>query len=220
MIADMEKGEIGTVITKDLSRLGRDYLKTGTYIEIIFPQNDVRYIAVNDGVDSEKGCNEFIGIRNYFNDFFAADTSKKIRAVQRAKAERGERIGSKLPYGYMKSEDNRLVPDPDTAPVVKRIFDMYVNGVGTRTIAMTLERDKIMSPSAYAYYKYGRKENGLKLNNPYLWSDVTLRGMLVNEVYIGTTANYKTTTKSNKLKKQIHNDRKDWLIFENTHGYH
>lgn len=77
MIADMEKGEIGTVITKDLSRLGRDYLKTGTYIEIIFPQNDVRYIAVNDGVDSEKGCNEFIGIRNYFNDFFAADTSKK-----------------------------------------------------------------------------------------------------------------------------------------------
>ena len=161
MIADMEKGEIGTVITKDLSRLGRDYLKTGTYIEIIFPQNDVRYIAVNDGVDSEKGCNEFIGIRNYFNDFFAADTSKKIRAVQRAKAERGERIGSKLPYGYMKSEDNRLVPDPDTAPVVKRIFDMYVNGVGTRTIAMTLERDKIMSPSAYAYYKYGRKENGL-----------------------------------------------------------
>ena len=217
MIADMEKGEIGTVITKDLSRLGRDYLKTGTYIEIIFPQNDVRYIAVNDGVDSEKGCNEFIGIRNYFNDFFAADTSKKIRAVQRAKAERGERIGSKLPYGYMKSEDNRLVPDPDTAPVVKRTFDMYVNGVGTRTIAMTLERDKIMSPSAYAYYKYGRKENGLKLNNPYLWSDVTLRGMLVNEVYIGTTANYKTTTKSNKLKKQIHNDRKDWLIFENTH---
>ena len=138
-------------------------------------------------------------------------THPKNQAVQRAKAERGERIGSKLPYGYMKSEDNRLVPDPDTAPVVKRIFDMYVNGVGTRTIAMTLERDKIMSPSAYAYYKYGRKENGLKLNNPYLWSDVTLRGMLVNEVYIGTTANYKTTTKSNKLKKQIHNDRKDWL---------
>ena len=104
---------------------------------------DCRYIAVNDGVDSEKGCNEFIGIRNYFNDFFAADTSKKIRAVQRAKAERGERIGSKLPYGYMKSEDNRLVPDPDTAPVVKRIFDMYVNGVGTVRLQWLLKEIKL-----------------------------------------------------------------------------
>lgn len=218
MISDMEKGDITTIITKDLSRLGRDYLKTGTYIEIIFPQNNVRYIAVNDGVDTAVGTNEFIGIRNYFNDFFAADTSKKIRAVLKAKAQRGERIGSNLPYGYMKSEDKKkLVPDPETAPVVKRIFDMYTSGIGTRTIAVALERDKVMSPSVYNYYKYGRKTSGLKLNEPYLWSDVTLRGILVNEVYIGTTASYKTTSKSNKLKKQIHNRREDWIVFENTH---
>ena len=218
MIQDMENGEIGTIITKDLSRLGRDYLKTGTYIEIIFPQNDVRYIAVNDGVDTARGDNEFVGIRNYFNDFFAADTSKKIRAVQRAKAERGERVGSKIPYGYMKSEDRKtLIPDPETAPVVRRIFDMYVNGIGARTIAMTLERDQIQSPMVYNYYKYGQKARGLDLSQPYRWADVTIRGMLVNEAYIGTTANYKTTSKSNKLKKQIRNDRSDWLIFENTH---
>ena len=217
MIADMDDGEIGTVITKDLSRLGRDYLKTGTYIEIIFPQNDVRYIAINDGVDTDKGSNELVGIRNYFNDYFAADTSKKIRAVQRAKAEKGERIGSKLPYGYMRDENHKMVPDPDAAPVVKRIFDMYVNGIGARTIAMTLEKEKIHSPSAHSYFKFGRKEFGLKLDNPYQWTDVTIRNMLVNETYIGTTVNYKTTTKSNKLKKQNHNDRKDWLVFENTH---
>ena len=218
MIADMEKGEISTIITKNLSRLGRDYLKTGTYIEIIFPQHDVRYIAVNDSVDTAVGTNEFIGIRNYFNDFFAADTSKKIRAVQRAKAERGERMGSNMPYGYMKSEDGKkLIPDPETAPVVKRIFDMYVSGIGTKTIANRLEQDKIMSPSIYSYYKYGRKSSGLKLDEPYLWSDVTLRGILINEVYIGTTASYKTTSKSNKLKKSIHNKREDWITVENTH---
>ncbi len=110
----MENGKVGTVITKDLSRLGRDYLMTGMYIEIFFPQHNIRYIAVNDGVDTEKGNDDFVGIRNYFNDFFARDTSKKIRAVQKAKAERGERVGSKVPYGYMPSKENlgRLIPNP------------------------------------------------------------------------------------------------------------
>lgn len=117
----------------------------------------------------------------------------------------------------MRDENHKMVPDPDAAPVVKRIFDMYVNGIGARTIAMTLEKEKIHSPSAHSYFKFGRKEFGLKLDNPYQWTDVTIRNMLVNETYIGTTVNYKTTTKSNKLKKQIHNDRKDWLVFEDTH---
>jgi hypothetical protein len=118
----------------------------------------------------------------------------------------------------MKSEDRKtLIPDPETAPVVRRIFDMYANGIGARTIAMTLEREQIQSPMVYNYYKYGHKARSLDLSQPYRWGDVTIRGMLVNEAYIGTTVNYKHTSKSNKLKKQIRNDRSDWLIFENTH---
>lgn len=219
LVVDMENGKVGTVITKDLSRLGRDYLMTGMYIEIFFPQHNIRYIAVNDGVDTEKGNDDFVGIRNYFNDFFARDTSKKIRAVQKAKAERGERVGSKVPYGYMPSKDNlgRLVPNPETAPVVQRIFAEYLSGIGARTIAIRLEQDKIMSPSVYNYYKFSRHERGLELDKPYKWCDVTIRLMLRNEVYLGVTANNKTKTKSNKLKKQIRNPRNEWLITEGTH---
>ena len=114
---DVENERVSTVIVKDQSRLGRDYLQTGLLMEITFPQYDVRFIAVND----------FAGIKNYFNDLYARDTSKKIRAVQRAKGERGERVGTAIPYGYMKDPANpkQIVPDPETAPIVKRIFESY-----------------------------------------------------------------------------------------------
>lgn len=129
MMYEVECGNVGTVIVKDQSRLGRDYLQTGMLMEIIFPQYDVRFIAINDGVDSDKGINDFSGIKNYFNDLYARDTSKKIRAVQRAKGERGERVVAAIPYGYMKDPENpkHLIIDPQTAPIVKRIFEMYSN---------------------------------------------------------------------------------------------
>ncbi len=122
MYSDIQNGKINLVIVKDQSRLGRDYLQTGLLMEITFPQYDVRFIAVNDGVDSINGVSDFAGIKNYFNDLYARDTSKKIRAVQRAKGERGERVGATIPYGYMKSPDDpkQIVPDPETSPTLTR----------------------------------------------------------------------------------------------------
>lgn len=132
MMNDVECGKVGIVIVKDQSRLGRDYLQTGMLMEITFPQYDVRFIAINDGVDSANGVSDFFDIKNYFNDYYTRDTSRKIRAVQRAKGERGEKVGTTIPYGYMKNPDNlkQYIPDSKTAPIVKRIFEMYTDGIG------------------------------------------------------------------------------------------
>lgn len=159
MMNDVENERVSTVIVKDQSRLGRDYLQTGLLMEITFPQYDVRFIAVNDGVDSINGVNDFAGIKNYFNDLYARDTSKKIRAVQRAKGERGERVGTAIPYGYMKDPVNtkQIVPDPETAPIVRRIFEAYASGVGIVKICDMLTREKILAPSVYAFQKTGNR---------------------------------------------------------------
>ena len=136
MLKDVENGLVGTVIVKDQSRLGRDHLETDKLMEIVFPAYDVRFIAVTDGVDSANGFNEMSGIKNYFNDFYARDTSKKIRAVFKAKGERGERVGTSIPYGYIKNPDNtkQLIPDPVVAPVVRKIYELCADGKGTRAI--------------------------------------------------------------------------------------
>ena len=122
MLQEVEAGRVATVITKDLSRLGRNYLKTGELIEIVFPENGVRYIAINDGVDTAREDNEFTPLRNWFNEFYARDTSKKIRAVKQAQAQKGERVNGEYPYGYIPDPNNRhhLIPDPETAPIVKQ----------------------------------------------------------------------------------------------------
>ncbi len=134
MMTDIEAGKVSTVIVKDQSRLGRDYLQTGMLMEITFPQYDVRFIAINDGVDSINGINDFSGLKNYINDFYARDTSCKIRAVQRAKGERGERVSTTIPYGYMKdpNDPKNIVPDKHAADIVKRIFEMYASGTGIK----------------------------------------------------------------------------------------
>ena len=219
MLQDVENGLVGTVIVKDQSRLGRDHLETDRLMELVFPAYDVRFIAITDGVDSVNGINEMSGIRNYFNDFYARDTSKKIRAVQRAKGERGERVGASLPYGYMKdpNDTKRIVPDPKTAPIVKRIFEMYASGIGMKRICNTLEEEKVLSPSVYAFKKTGSRSGNPKLDKPYAWSIATVRSMLLNQMYCGDTVNFKTYTKSNKLKKRIKNELENVLIFENTH---
>ncbi len=219
LMTDVECGKVGIVIVKDQSRLGRDYLQTGMLMEITFPQFDVRFIAINDGVDSENGVSDFSGIKNYFNDFYARDTSRKIRAVQRAKGERGERVGTTIPYGYMKNPDNpkQYIPNPETAPIVKRIFEMYANGIGIVKICDRLSKEQIVSPSVYAFKATCSRSGNPDLTRPYHWAQTTVRKMLVNQEYIGDTINFKTYSKSNKLKKRLKNDPENILIFENTH---
>lgn len=219
MMNDVENERVSTVIVKDQSRLGRDYLQTGLLMEITFPQYDVRFIAVNDGVDSINGMNDFAGIKNYFNDLYARDTSKKIRAVQRAKGERGERVGATIPYGYMKDPVNpkQIVPDPETAPIVRRIFETYASGIGIVKICNMLTREKILAPSVYAFQRDGNRSGNPDMNRPYHWARTTVRKMLSNQAYCGDTINFKTFSKSNKLKKRIKNAPENVLIFPDTH---
>ncbi len=219
MMQDVENGLVGIVLVKDQSRLGRDYLETGKLMELIFPTYDVRFIAVNDGVDSINGVSEFSGIRNYFNDFYAADTSKKIRAVQRAKGQRGERVSTATPYGFMRDPEDKkkIIPDPETAPIVKRIFEMCAAGKGTVKICDTLTEEKILAPSAYIFKTTGKRIGNPDLDKPYHWAQTTVRKMLENREYCGDTVNFKTYSKSNKLKKRLKNAPDNILIFENTH---
>ena len=188
-------------------------------MEITFPQYDVRFIAINDGVDSLYGESDFSGIKNYFNDFYARDTSKKIRAVIRSKGERGERISTTVPYGYMHSPDNpkEWIPDPETAPVVKEIFDLYASGIGIRKICHLLYERKVECPGVYEFKKSGRRGGHPNFDNPYNWAQNSVRRILSNRFYVGDTVNFKTYTKSNKLKKRIKNEPENILIFENTH---
>ncbi|MFT8890078.1 MAG: recombinase family protein [Ethanoligenens sp.] len=214
MLADIEGGRVSTVITKDLSRLGRDYLKTGEYVEVIFPRYDVRYIAVNDNVDTERGDNDMMPLRNLFNEWFARDTSKKIRAVLNAKAQRGERLATRAPYGYRKDPENpkRLIPDEETAPVIRRIFDLCAAGQGPSQIARLLRQEQIKSPNAY-----NPGHNGNSPQTPCRWRESTVRKMLENMAYLGHTVNCKTRRKSYKDKRQMLLPKEQQLVFENTH---
>ncbi len=220
MMADMENGEIGIIITKDLSRLGRNQLHTGLYIEERFPMFGVRYIAINDNVDTDSSeSNELMPFKNLFNEWYVRDSSRKVRAVLRAKAERGERIGSRAPYGYCKDENDskKLVIDEDAATIVRRIFAMCAAGTGPMRIAKELQAEQILCPTAYVYYKYGITHTGLNLDEPYRWSGDTIRTILENEVYLGNTINMRYSTKSYKDKRRIEHPREECLVFENTH---
>ncbi len=216
MVADIEAGNIGTVITKDLSRLGRDYLKTGEFIEIIFPNYDVRYIAINDNVDTIKNENEMMIFKNVFNDWYARDTSKKIKAVFNAKGKSGKPLTTILPYGYKKSDTDKNVwiVDEETADVVRKVFQLCIDGYGPTQIARMLSEDMILTPTAYQCQKNGTLST---VKNPYRWTQTTIVGMLEKPEYIGHTVNFKTKRKSYKHKKKINIPKEDWLIFENTH---
>ena len=216
MMADVEAGKVGTVITKDLSRLGRDYLKTGEYIEIIFPDYDVRYIAINDGVDTLKSENELMAFKNIFNDWYARDTSKKIRAVFKAKGQSGKPLSLPI-YGYKKSEadKNLWLVDDEAAEVVRRIFKLCIEGYGPAQIACILTQEGIPTPTAYALSQ-GR-DNGHKNAKLHRWSGKTISHILDRPEYIGHTVNFRTHKKSYKNKKTVRNPQEEWLIFENTH---
>ena len=220
MITDMENGEIGIIITKDLSRLGRNQLHTGLYIEERFPMFGVRYIAINDNVDTDSAeSNDLMPFKNLFNEWFVRDTSRKIRAVLKAKAERGERLGTRAPYGYRKDENDRkkLVIDEEAAVIVRRIFAMCAAGNGPSQMARILKEERVLCPSYYTYQKYRQSHAELDVEHPYNWSDIAIANLLENEVCLGSTVNMKYSTKSYKDKRRLEHPREECLVFENTH---
>lgn len=222
MIAEMDAGRIGTVIVKDMSRLGRDYLKVGFYTEVAFPEADVRFIAINNGVDSanqqESDLTPFI---NIFNEFYAKDTSKKIRAVFKAKGQSGKPLCTNPPYGYKKDPDDktRWIVDDEAAAVVKEIFHLCMSGYGPTQIAKELRKRRIETPAEYGK-RVGVNVPSAKLrenDDPCRWTTSTVVHILERREYTGCTVNFKTYKKSYKSKKQVKNDPSEWAIFEGMH---
>lgn len=220
----VENRQVSNFIVKDLSRLGRSYIKVGQLTEITFPSFDVRFIALNDGVDSNKPNESnsiFLPIKSLMDEMYAADTSKKIRAVVQAKAKAGERVTTNPPYGYLKDSNNpkNWIIDPVASEVVKRIFQEAKSGKSLSEIAKGLENDKIFKPDRH------RIEIGLKSISsspnvetlPYFWTRETLSAILGREEYLGHTVNLRTRKKSYKDKRKVDNPKEDWLIFKNTH---
>jgi hypothetical protein len=220
MLRAVESGKVATVITKDLSRLGRNYLKTGELIEIVFPENEVRYIAINDGVDTAREDNEFTPLRNWFNEFYARDTSKKIRAVKQAQAARGERVNGEAPYGYIidPANKNHLLPDPETAHVVKQIFSMYIQGERVCRILDWLKENQVMTPGELYYSRTGKARHPrAQLGAIYAWSDKTVMDMLERKEYLGHTITAKKHKVSYKTKKERKNPPEKQHFFPGTH---
>ena len=220
----VENRQVSNFVVKDLSRLGRSYIKVGQLTEITFPSFDVRFIALNDGVDSNKPNESnsiFLPIKSLMDEMYAADTSKKIRAVVQAKAKAGERVTVNPPYGYLKDSNNpkNWIIDPVASEVVKRIFKEAKNGKSLSEIAKGLENDRIFKPDRH------RIEIGLKPisassnveNLPYFWTRETLSNILGREEYLGHTVNLRTRKKSYKDKRKLDNPKEVWLIFKNTH---
>ena len=220
MLREVEAGNVATVITKDLSRLGRNYLKTGELIEIIFPEYEVRYIAINDGVDTAREDNEFTPLRNWFNEFYARDTSKKIRAVKQAKAQKGERVNGEVPYGYIAdpNDRNHLIPDPETAHVVKQIFAMYVQGDRVCDIQRWLKEHEILTVGELRYRRTGSTRHPRPQQSAwYSWPDKTLYDILARKEYLGHTFTGKSYKVSYKSKKTKRIPEEKQYFFPNTH---
>ena len=216
----MEQGKVSTLITKDLSRLGRNYIEVGNYTEILFPRWNVRYIAVNDNYDSlYSESNEYAPLKNLFNEWFARDTSKKIRAAIKVKAERGERVGTVIPYGYARDPEikGHLLINPETAPVVKMIFSLCTEGKGPRVIANALRKKKIPKPTMQRFMTEGIYGAVTDTEDMYGWNDRTVAGILDNEIYLGHTVNCRTTVVSYKDKRVIDRPESEQYRFEHTH---
>ena len=216
MLADIEAGKVGTVIVKDMSRLGRNYLQVGMYTEMIFPQKGVRFIAINDGVDSAQGDNDFAPLRNIFNEWLVRDTSKKIKAVKRSKGMSGKPITSKPVYGYLMDEDENFIIDEEAAPVVKQIYNFCLAGNGPTKIARMLTEQQIPTPGTLEYRRTGstrRYHPGYECK----WATNTVVHLLENREYTGCLVNFKTEKPSYKLKHSIENPPEKQAVFENHH---
>ena len=216
MMDCVENGEVKCVITKDLSRMGRNYLQVGMFTEITFPKKGVRFIAINDGVDSAQGDNDLTPLKNLFNEWMVRDTSKKIKAVFRSKGMSGKPITSQPVYGYLKGEDGHFIIDEEAAPVVKQIFSLCLAGNGPTKIARMLTEQEIPTPGTLEYRRTGSTRRYYP-DYPYKWSTNTVVHILERKEYLGHTVNFKTEKISYKVKSSVENPEEKQAVFENTH---
>ena len=217
LIDDIEIGLVSAVMVKDLSRLGRDYVSVGNYTNSYFPEHNIRFIAVNDAIDSDEGESEIAPFKNILNEMYARDISKKIRSSHRLRGSMGEPL-SQPPYGYMKSPENKKkwIIDPEAATVVKSIFKMCLDGKGNETIARELQESEVLIPMAYWRSK-GLNRGGKKTQtNPYKWCKTTIQKILSQQEYCGDIINFKTYSKSFKNKTRYENSKENWAVFKNV----
>ena len=218
MLEDMEMGYISTVIVKDSSRFGRNYLEVGQYTDYYFPEHNIRFIAINDCIDSENGEDDFSAFRNVMNEMYAKDISRKVRSSHRLRGNAGEPLAPP-PYGYVKDPENKKkwIIDPDAAEVVRRIFHLCIEGNGNETIARILQDDKVLVPQAYWQSK-GMSRGGKKTQpNPYKWCKTTIAKMLEQQEYCGDIINFKSYSKSFRNKTRVENPKENWAIFKDVH---
>lgn len=218
MITDIENGKINCVITKDLSRLGRNYLQSGAYIEMYFPQKNIRYIAITDGIDTlNSNQNDIMPFKNILNEMYAKDTSKKVKSAIQSRMREGTYIGSKAPFGYLKDPNNkrRLIIDGKTKPIIELIYKLCLEGKGTQLISQELMRRKIPRPSAFV--ENAEKLYGLTEENKYQWSHRMVLNVLRDPVYCGNMARNKRPTLSFKNSKRLYIPKSDYICAKNTH---
>lgn len=218
MLEDMEMGYISTVIVKDSSRFGRNYLEVGQYTDYYFPEHNIRFIAINDCIDSDNGEDDFSAFRNIMNEMYAKDISRKVRSSHRLRGNAGDPLAPP-PYGYVKDPENKKkwIIDPDASEVVRRIFRLCIEGNGNETIARILQDDKVLVPQAYWQSK-GMSRGGKKTQpNPYKWCKTTIAKMLEQQEYCGDIINFKSYSKSFRNKTRVENPKENWAIFKDVH---
>lgn len=218
MITDIENGKINCVITKDLSRLGRNYLQSGAYIEMYFPQKNIRYIAITDGIDTlNSNQNDIMPFKNILNEMYAKDTSKKVKSAIQSRMREGTYIGSKAPFGYLKDPNNkrRLIIDEKTKPIIELIYKLCLEGKGTQLISQELMKRKIPRPSAFV--ENAEKLYGLTEENKYQWSHRMVLNVLRDPVYCGNMARNKRPTLSFKNSKRMYIPKSDYIYAKDTH---
>ena len=219
VIAEIKAGNVHTIVVKNLDRMGRDYLRVGLYMEM-FREKGIRLIAVSDGIDTSRGDDDFTPFRAIFAEWFARDTSKKIKAVISAKGRSGKPLASIPPYGYIKDPNDKYhwIVDAGAAKVVKRIFEMTIEGNGPHEIARKLVADQVECPSYYMGSRgFGNYKNKYDKDNPYKWQGSMVISILKRLEYVGNTVNFRTQNEHFKTKKRIYLPQKDWLVIENTH---
>ena len=219
LLDDVEMGYVSTIIVKDMSRFGREYLQVGYYTEHYFPEKNVRFIAVNDGVDSaNEEDNDFTPLRNFMNELYAKDISRKVKSAHRVKGMAGEPL-SQPPYGYMKDPENkkRWIIDPEAASVVKDIFKMCLEGKGNETIARILQERQVLIPMAYWQSKGLPRGGKIKQPNPYKWCKTSIAKILSQQEYCGDVINFKSYSISFKKKKRIPKPKEEWMVFKDVH---
>lgn len=219
LLDDVEMGYVSTIIVKDMSRFGREYLQVGYYTEHYFPEKNVRFIAVNDGVDSaNEEDNDFTPLRNFMNELYAKDISRKVKSAHRVKGMAGEPL-SQPPYGYMKDPENKKkwIIDPEAASVVKDIFKMCLEGKGNETIARILQERQVLIPMAYWQSKGLPRGGKIKQPNPYKWCKTSIAKILSQQEYCGDVINFKSYSISFKKKKRIPKPKEEWMVFKDVH---